>query len=214
MIRYWLSVGRGGFGITPTECKGQSNFFVMVHKFTPKSESGVKEYTVNVPLKPPFLATMKTTNYLLNALAAMQSEEQGGYLGIWTTEKGMIAEASISCIAFVGQDNVLRTPNFDDILSGTTVIRALELYGKEHRVEQGPISVAEAKKSKEIIMFGGGGAVSVIAWDNTPIGDGNPGPVYKKIRHLLLKDFTNSEHLDDIPYHLYPTQSGTIASKL
>ena len=32
----------------------------------------------SVPLKPPFLARIKSTNYLLNALTAMKAQEQGG----------------------------------------------------------------------------------------------------------------------------------------
>jgi hypothetical protein len=40
-------------------------------------ENGVKEFTVDVPMKPSALATLKSTNYLLNALSAMQAEEQG-----------------------------------------------------------------------------------------------------------------------------------------
>lgn len=36
----------------------------------------------NPPLKPPLLAAMKSTNYLLNALYAMEAKENGGTTGI------------------------------------------------------------------------------------------------------------------------------------
>jgi hypothetical protein len=43
--------------------------------------TGNCEFISSTPLKPPLLASMKSTNYLLNALCAMDSEGGGGVLG-------------------------------------------------------------------------------------------------------------------------------------
>lgn len=70
----------------------------MVHYSKGKSDykhTGVKEYTVNVPLKPPLLATIKSNNYLLNALVCEQAQEKGGFLGIQMDADGLITEGSI-----------------------------------------------------------------------------------------------------------------------
>ena len=45
-----------------------------------------------MPLKPSLLATMKSTNYLLNALVAMEAESRGAHLGIQIDEHGFLAE--------------------------------------------------------------------------------------------------------------------------
>ena len=49
--------------------------------------------TVDVPLKPDLLATMKSNNYLLNALVMMAAQDTGAQLGI-QTENGMITESA------------------------------------------------------------------------------------------------------------------------
>jgi hypothetical protein len=43
--------------------------------------TGNSEFISSAPLKPLLLASMKSTNYLLNALCAMDSEGGGGVLG-------------------------------------------------------------------------------------------------------------------------------------
>jgi hypothetical protein len=55
--------------------------------------AGVVAVTVGVPLKPPLLATMKSNNYLLNALVAMHAERKGAQLGV-QTENGWITESA------------------------------------------------------------------------------------------------------------------------
>jgi len=54
-----------------------SSFYAIAYEDDPRVHSTdiPKEFTVGVPLKPKFLATMKSTNYLLNALTAMESSE-------------------------------------------------------------------------------------------------------------------------------------------
>lgn len=56
-----------------------SNFFVMCHEYTSKAElkiKGIAEYVVgDIPLKPPLLATIKSNNYLINALACESAED-------------------------------------------------------------------------------------------------------------------------------------------
>lgn len=88
---------------------------------------GVHEHVVGVPLKPPLLATIKSNNYLLNALTAMESEHKGGYLGIQVDSENRVAEGSIGNVAILDSEGVLRSPPFHKILMGTTVKRLWEL---------------------------------------------------------------------------------------
>lgn len=76
-MRYWLGAGRGGFGISPLECL-QTSFYCMVYKAPPLDPT--KGWTVKtspVPIKDPYFATLKSTNYLPNALVALDAQLEG-----------------------------------------------------------------------------------------------------------------------------------------
>ena len=88
-VRYWLTAGRGNFAVSPKGCTPPS-FYCAVHKDAHiKVPPGVAAVTVDVPLKPPLLATMKSNNYLLNALVAMHAARKGAQLGV-QSEDGWI----------------------------------------------------------------------------------------------------------------------------
>lgn len=98
-VRMWMSVGRGDFSILPSNCKGV-NFYVVVHAYPTKAREaekrkGISEVTVSIPLKPQVLATLKSNNYMINALVAMEAKEKGGSLGLQLDSKGNAAETSI-----------------------------------------------------------------------------------------------------------------------
>jgi len=101
------------------------------------------------------------------------------------------------------KNNVLRTPPFYGLLAGTTIKRVLESHGKVARVEVSRVHINEAKKCKEMILFGGGFASPVVKWDDMVIGNGKPGPVYRAIYQVLDDDFSNPEHSEPI----YPVKS-------
>jgi 4-amino-4-deoxychorismate lyase len=136
-VRFWLTAGRGDFWVSSRHTCG-SNFLVVVHRMKSKKEikqHGVSEYTVGVPLKPPLLATIKSNNYLLNALACEEAEAKGGFLGI-QLDGQYLAEGSIGNVAILDKDGYLRTPPFEKVLAGTTVKRLWELAAPD-LVEKG-----------------------------------------------------------------------------
>ena len=83
-MRYWLGAGRGGFGISPLECL-HTSFYCMVYKTANAPDSrrsgeplvGWTVKTSPVPIKDPYFATVKSTNYLPNALAALDAQLEG-----------------------------------------------------------------------------------------------------------------------------------------
>jgi 4-amino-4-deoxychorismate lyase len=102
----------------------------------------------------------------------------------------MVKEGAYANYAFVTQDDELVTPPFEDILSGTSVRRAMVL-AEQLLAEQGrplqkisvrPISVEEAKSCKEMMVLGGSFVRPVTQWDDLIYLDGNPGPVRTKNR--------------------------------
>jgi len=72
-VRFWLTAGRGNFGISPQIC--DTSFYCVVHDYdTHKHQQvsvGVDEvfiHEADVPIKPPLLAGTKSVNYMVNAV--------------------------------------------------------------------------------------------------------------------------------------------------
>lgn len=210
-VRYWLSAGPGGFSLAPTECVG-SSFYVVIFSGENYPDSfytdGVKVVTSTVPIKPPFFARVKSTNYLPNVLVVLEARDQGADNGIFIDERGMVAESSNMNVAFVTKDRVLRHPAFDAILSGITVQRMFHLARR--LVEQGDlrdimvadVPVAEGRAAAEMLLIGSSIKVApVVQWDDQPIGDGRPGPIARKLLDLWHEDVrTASDRLVRVPY--------------
>lgn len=228
-VRFWLSVGRGDFSVSPSGCHGGPQFYVMVHSGGAIAKGdmiqrGVQEALVPdevVPHKPPFLATAKTTNYLLNALTAMAAEDRGGSLGIGVDKDGFVTEQAVACVGFLGKDGVLRTPDFGAILESTTLRRVLELVnsrpnprtqaaldGLVDKAELTRVAVDQAAEAVEVISFGGGHVLPIVGLNTgagmAPVGDGTPGPLFKALHQLLVEEQQlEDDFLDEIPYNIY-----------
>ncbi len=210
-VRYWLSVGPGGFGLSASECVG-SSFYVMIFRGQryPASfySEGMKVITSRVPIKPPFFARVKSNNYLPNALVVLEAKDHGADNGIFLDARGMVAESSNMNVAFVRRDRVLRHPAFDAILSGITVQRLLHLaqrlvaQGDLRDVVVGDITVQEGKAAAEMLLIGSSIKVApVVEWDGQPIGDGKPGPIARKLLALWQEDtLTAADQLIPVPY--------------
>lgn len=208
-VRYWLSVGRGDFAISPKQCasNGGLTFYCVVHldSHSAAEPRGVAAAVVPVPLKPPLLATMKSNNYLLNALVAMEAEARNATLGV-QLDNGFVAESAVSTIAIVDGEGKLRAPPADRILDSTTWRRTSELApslvdaGILAGVSATPVSEAELREAREILSLGGGWVEPVLTLDGQAVGDGLPGPVFRALDPVVRADFLNPEHTDDVPY--------------
>lgn len=211
IIRYWLSAGRGNFGISPKGL-GKAHLYVVVCEYKGKVGllNGVKECTVSVPLKPKLLAELKSTNYLLNALTTMEAESKSCFLGVQVDEDGFLMESSIANVAIVDEHGKLRAPPFDGILRGTTLTRATELA--QPLIDQGLLTGVDLEnkvhqddvaRAREMIGFGGGGCYPIIEFNGQPVGTGQPGPVFKFLYQATLDDYQNPQLSDEVPYALY-----------
>lgn len=210
-VRYWLSVGPGGFGLSPAECVG-SSLYVMIFRGQAYPESyyttGMKVVTTSVPIKPPFFARVKSTNYLPNALVIVDAKDRGADNGIFIDERGCVAESSNMNVAFVTHDRVLRHPAFDTILTGITVQRILALArrlvesGDLRDIVVGDVAVEDGKSAAEMLLIGSSIKVApVIEWDGRPIGDGKPGPITRKLLDMWRQDTrTSHDQLVPVPY--------------
>ena len=220
-VRMWMTAGRGDFHVSPRNCRG-ANFYVVVHEYNEAAKradraSGVRECFVSVPVKSKEMATFKSTNYLVNALACMEAQERGGTLGLQLDGNGHVAETSVGSVGFVGADAVLRTPKLDRVLKSTTVVRAKQRFEADPAAaaplrgfEFADITPEEAQRALEVLAFGGGHVTPVVRFNGEPVGDGRPGPVFRALDALVERDAEEgSEFADRVPYELYgDVQSG------
>ncbi len=209
-IRYWISSGTGNLGLVPAE-DAQPGFFVMIFPGLKYDESyyteGMRVMTTTYPIKPSLYAITKSTNYLPNVLMQLEAKEKGVDNGVFTDADGNVGEGSNMNMAFVTREGVLRHPKFDNILSGCTVVRLLELapvlvqQGVLKDIHVGDLRVEEAKNAAEMMLIGSSIYVApVVEWDGQTIGDGKPGPVAKAMLELLQQDMESGEgRLIDIP---------------
>ncbi len=141
-IRYWLSSGPGSLDLTPA-AGAEPGFFVMIFAGLSYPDrwytEGLKVMTTTYPIKPALYAITKSTNYLPNVLMQMEAKEVGLDNGVFIDKDGFIGESSNMNVAFVTQDGVFRHPKFDQILSGCTSKRLLELAPRlgRTRADQG-----------------------------------------------------------------------------
>jgi 4-amino-4-deoxychorismate lyase len=210
-IRYWISSGPGSLELTPA-AGAEPGFFVMIFPGLAYPErwytEGLKVMTTTYPIKPALYAITKSTNYLPNVLMQMEAKEAGCDNGVFIDASGHVGESSNMNVAFVTADGVFRHPRFDQILSGCTSLRLLELApalqqrGLITGIDVCDITVAEARRSREMLLLGSSIKVApVVIWDDRVIGDGTPGPVSKALLELLEEDMRVARaRLIDVPY--------------
>ncbi|KAL1217522.1 D-amino-acid transaminase [Cardamine amara subsp. amara] len=198
-LRYWLSAGPGDFLLSPSQCPKPSLYAIVIEKNLTIYTTGVKVVTSSISIKPPEFATMKSVNYLPNALSQMEAEAKGAYAGIWVDNNGFIAEGPNMNVAFVVNGGTeLVMPRFDNILSGCTAKRTLTLAeqlvskGMLKSVKVMDVTVEDGKKADEMMLLGSGVLIRpVIQWDEECIGDGKEGPIAKALLDLLLEDMSS-----------------------
>jgi 4-amino-4-deoxychorismate lyase len=209
-IRYWLSSGPGSLELTPA-AGAEPGFFVMVFAGLSYPDrwytEGLRVMTTTYPIKAPLYAITKATNYLPNVLMQMEAKAKGFDNGVFIDDEGHVGESSNMNVAFVTGDGALVHPKFDHILAGCTSLRLLELArGLQDRglittVDVRDIPVAEARKSREMVLLGSSIKVApVIQWDDQVIGDGKPGPVSRALLQVLEDDMRSSDRLIPVPY--------------
>ncbi|CAL8470838.1 g10380 [Coccomyxa elongata] len=220
-IKYWCSAGRGGFGISPLECL-RSSFYCMAYKNPEPSDprQGWKVKTSPVPIKDPYFATLKSTNYLANALVALDAQLEGFDQGVFVDSEGYVAEGPVMNIGIITHEGELVVPPFEQTLAGVTLQRLLHLVGQVlqsgdtdvlgfiKKVSQRKFKLEEAKQAKEVFMVGSSTVVMpVIQWDDTEFLQTKPTPevgiIALSLRALLEEDMdptgNRAQHVE-VPY--------------
>lgn len=201
LIRVFMSRGPGSFSVSPYDTIG-TQFFVIVTALTPPSAEkfaqGVSIGRSKIPVKSSWMAQVKSCNYLPNVMMKKEAVDRGLDFVVGFDEQGYLAESATENIVILTAENKLVRPEFQNILSGTTMIRSFELA--ESLLQQGliaaigsqNISSADIENAKEIMMLGTTlDVLPVVAYEGKKTGDGKVGPVAQALLQLLKKDQTH-----------------------
>jgi len=188
-IRVLVGRGMGGFGISPDECETPS-LYVVEYVCTPRSElwyaKGLTACRSAIPLKAPVLARLKTTNYATSVMMSQEASEKGVDIALAFDSNNCLAEGAIASIAIVDKDGVFVMPVLDNILAGTTALKAFALLGETMPVAMREIPEAELDSVQELMILGTSHeCVGVTQYEDLVIADGKPGLVAQRARHLL-----------------------------
>jgi branched-chain amino acid aminotransferase len=191
-VRVLLGRGCGGFGVDPGECP-LSSLYIVAYRFHPKPESwftaGLRGFRSAIPAKQSYLAQLKNTNYVPNALMIREAGERGLDVPFCFDHEGNLAESAIANICIVDKNGGLAVPEFRHSLRGTTLLRAMELLDGSLPVAVRPIAEEEIFTAREILLLGTGpDCVAISSYEGRSIGNGASGPVAERTRQLIRDD--------------------------
>lgn len=198
LIRVLVSRGPGSLGVNPYDCPAPG-LYILVYELKPSfmeaHPAGARVISSEQPVKSGVFATIKTCNYLPNALLKKEAADAGADFAIAFDEAGNVAEGATENFGIVDASGVLRIPAAGRILLGTTMNRAVELA--QHLVDNqrlpaivhGAINRSELSTAREILIFGTTPDVtSAVTLDGKPVANGLPGPIAGALLKLIQQD--------------------------
>lgn len=195
ILRLFLSRGPGSFSPSPYDTLG-TQFYVVVTELQPVSDEkikkGVRLSLSKVNPKEPWLAQIKSCNYLQNVLMKKEAVDLGVDFTVGVTRDGFITEGSTENLIIFTKDGLLLRPARERILKGTMMDRAFELSTEIKRIrdrQEQDFTLQDLLSAQEIMMVGTTlDVVSVTEFEGQKVGDGHPGPVAERLRALLVSD--------------------------
>jgi len=132
---------------------------------------------------------IKSIALLGQCLAKEQAVEQGAYEG-WMVEDGYVTEGTSSSAYIVKDGTIITRPLSSSILSGVRRKLILELAPRHgFSVEERLFTIDEAYEAEEAFLSSATTMVyPIIEIDGKQIGNGEPGPIAKKLRALYIEE--------------------------
>lgn len=156
--RVLVGRGPGGFSVDPAESRGASLYIIVYPAKPPFMEShpqGARLITSSIPPKSGGLATVKTCNYLPNALSKLEAGEAGADFAIGIDARGYITESATENLAALREEGVLIVPPATEHLAGTTLARVAELMQAEGwTIETSPLRPEQLFSLPETFIIG------------------------------------------------------------
>ena len=154
-----------------------------------KAAKGVA--VVTVPENRWGRCDIKTVNLLPNVLAKQAAKEAGAYEAWFVDDLGFVSEGSSTNAWIIDREGRLRTRDIQaNILRGVTRAAVLRVATEAGlAVAEGPFSVDDALAAREAFITGASTLVTpVVRINGRILGDGEPGPVAKRLRQLYIAE--------------------------
>jgi branched-chain amino acid aminotransferase len=187
-IRLVVSRGVGDLGLDPRKCP-KSEIICIAGSISMYPESmyqnGMEIVTAATRRNSSDALSprIKSLNYLNNILAKIEANRAGVMEALLLNQEGYVAEATGDNV-FIVKDGVLITPTiYAGILKGITRDTVLELAQRDGvPTREELFNLVDVYSADECFLTGTGAElIPVIAVDSRTIGDGKPGPVFKKL---------------------------------
>ncbi len=187
-VRPVVTRGAGTLGLAPWKCTVPSYFIIAdTIKLYPQEmyDNGMPLITVptrrNVPeaLNP----MVKSLNYLNNIMAKIEAHNAGCEEAIMLNHEGYVAECTGDNIFMLKGGKLFTPPVYAGVLAGITRATVIDLAA-EMGVEtiERQFTRAELFLADEALLTGTAAEViPVVSVDGRIVGDGNPGPVTRKL---------------------------------
>lgn len=193
MIRTLWSRGPGNFSANPYEPVGPQ-LYVIITKFHPispeKYQKGVHVGLSQMPVKPSWLAQIKSCNYLPNVLVRKEAIDRGFDYLLGVDAEGYLTEGPTENFILIDSEGVLTCPHPDFILQGTTMARLFELArqgGWKTAVRK--ITIEDILKAQDVMMIGTSfGLLPVTQFENKILGAGVPSLRFQQLLTWLSHD--------------------------
>jgi D-alanine transaminase len=132
---------------------------------------------------------IKSVALVANVLGKQQAREAGAYEAWQVGADGRVTEGTSTNAWIVTGDGAVITHAPDNaILNGVTRLAVLDIIAREgYRLEERPFTVEEARAARECFLTSTtADLLPVVRLDGTPIADGKPGPLSRKLRSAYL----------------------------
>ena len=123
-----------------------------------------------------------------NVLAKLEARQRGADEALLLNQAGMVAEAAVANVFVARGGELLTPPGSDGALEGITRATVLELAGtlgipaREKTLGRYDFFAAE----EAFLTGSGAGLVPIRSLDGRRVGNGQPGPLYTKLRAAYL----------------------------
>jgi branched-chain amino acid aminotransferase len=193
-VRPIVTRGEGSLGLDPRSCKRPEVIIIAdtISLYPPEYyEKGLDIITVATIRNHPNALNprIKSLNYLNNVMARMEASLAGCQEALMLNHLGEVAECSGDNVFIVKNDVIKTTPVNSGILEGITRNTVMELARDQNfSVVETPLSRHDIYTADEMFLTGTAAeVVAVVKCDGRVIGDGKPGPIFRRLRQSYLE---------------------------
>lgn len=155
---------------------------------SPQSKAGIK--VVSIPDLRWRRRDIKTVQLLYPSMGKMMAKAAGAD-DAWMVEQGVVTEGTANNAYIVTDGGKIVTRQLGtEILHGITRAAVLRLAAEVRmEIEERPFSIEEAKAAAEAFITSASTFVMpVIEIDGVTLGNGQPGPISKRLREIYLEE--------------------------